>query len=120
MPSSLDALDYIPILALGMVCALVGVAIMRGVTLTEDLFRRSRVPTWLRPAIGGLAVGTLGLVSPAVLSSGHGALGIVIEAPYSLTHVGLLVVLKSVASAISKNSLGVNLVTFSGRFFAFA
>jgi CIC family chloride channel protein len=104
VPSSLDALDYIPILALGMVCALVGVAIMRGVTLTEDLFRRSRVPTWLRPAIGGLAVGTLGLVSPAVLSSGHGALGIVIEAPYSLTHVGLLVVLKSAASAISIGS----------------
>ena len=104
VPSSLDALDYIPILALGMVCALVGVAIMRGVTLTEELFRRSRVPTWLRPAIGGLAVGTLALVTPAVLSSGHGALGIVIEAPYTLTHVGLLVVLKSAASAISIGS----------------
>ena len=104
VPSSLDALDYIPILALGMVCALVGVAIMRGVTLTEELFRRSSVPTWCRPAIGGLAVGTLGLVSPAVLSSGHGALGIVIEAPYTLTHVGLLLVLKSAASAISIGS----------------
>ena len=27
-----------------MVCALVGIAIMRGVTLTEELFRKSRVP----------------------------------------------------------------------------
>jgi CIC family chloride channel protein len=104
VPSEVDPLDYIPILALGMVCALVGVAIMRGVTLTEELFRRSHVPTWLRPAIGGLAVGTLGLVTPAVLSSGHGDLGIVIGAPYSLTHVGLLVVLKSAASAISIGS----------------
>ncbi|MGA3398775.1 MAG: chloride channel protein [Acetobacteraceae bacterium] len=104
VPTSLDALDYIPILALGMVCALVGVAIMRGVTLTEELFRRSRVPTWFRPAIGGLAVGTMALVTPAVLSSGHGALGIVIEAPYTLSHVGLLVVLKSAASAISIGS----------------
>ena len=41
VPSRVDALDYIPILALGMFCALVGIAIMRGVTLTEELFRRS-------------------------------------------------------------------------------
>ena len=44
VPSRVDALDYIPILALGMVCALVGIAIMRGVTLTEELFRKSGVP----------------------------------------------------------------------------
>ena len=39
-----------------------------------------------------------------MLSSGHGALGVVIEAPYTLTHVALLVVLKSIASAISIGS----------------
>jgi CIC family chloride channel protein len=87
-----------------MVCALVGIAIMRGVTLTEDLFRKSGVPGWLRPACGGLAVGALALMTPAVLSSGHGALSVVIEAPYTLTHVTLLVVLKSIASAISIGS----------------
>jgi CIC family chloride channel protein len=104
VPSRVEALDYIPILALGMVCALIGIAIMRGVTLTEELFRKSGVPVWLRPTFGGLAVGTLALVTPAVLSSGHGALGVVIEAPYTLTHVALLVVLKSIASAISIGS----------------
>ena len=104
VPTRVEALDYIPILALGMVCALVGIAIMRGVTLTEELFRKSGAPGWLRPMFGGLAVGTLALVTPAVLSSGHGALGVVIEAPYTLTHVTLLVVLKSVASAISIGS----------------
>ncbi len=104
VPSRVDALDYIPILALGMLCALVGIAIMRGVTLTEDLFRKSGVPVWLRPMFGGLAVGVLALLTPAVLSSGHGALGIVIEAPYTLTHVAMLLVLKSIASAISIGS----------------
>ena len=104
VPTRVEALDYIPVLALGMVCALVGIAIMRGVTLTEDLFRKSGVPGWLRPACGGLAVGALALMTPAVLSSGHGALSVVIEAPYTLTHVTLLVVLKSIASAISIGS----------------
>ena len=104
VPTRVDTLDYIPILALGMVCALIGIAIMRGVTLTEELFRRSGVPGWLRPLFGGIAVGVMGLLSPAVLSSGHGALGIVIEAPYSIAHLGMLVVLKSCASAISIGS----------------
>jgi len=103
-PGTVDPLDYIPILALGMVCALVGVAIMRGVTLTEELFRRSGAPIWLRPAVGGLAVGTLGLVTPAVLSSGHGDLGNVIEMPFPLSYFLMLVVLKSCASAISIGS----------------
>ncbi len=104
VPTRVDALDYIPILALGMVCALIGIAIMRGVTLTEELFRRSGVPGWLRPLFGGLAVGMMALLTPAVLSSGHGALGIVIEAPYTIAHLGMLVVLKSCASAISIGS----------------
>jgi CIC family chloride channel protein len=104
VPSRIDGVDYVPILVLGMICALIAIAIMRGVTLTEQLFRRSRVPAWLRPSIGGLAVGTLALVSPMVLSSGHGALEPVITTPYSLPHIGLLIVLKAAASAISLGS----------------
>jgi CIC family chloride channel protein len=104
VPSHIDALDYIPILALGMLCALLGISIMRGVTITEDLFRKSRVPVWLRPCIGGLAIGTLALVTPAVLSSGHGAIGMNFETHDKLIWVVLLVVLKATASAISIGS----------------
>ncbi len=104
VPTAIEAIDYVPILALGMLCALGGIAIMRGVTLVEDLFRRSGVPSWLRPALGGLAVGAMALASPAVLSSGHSALRIALDAPYGLSHIALLIVLKSVASAISIGS----------------
>ncbi len=104
VPTRIDAIDYIPILALGMLCALVGIAIMRGVTVTEELFRKSRIPAWLRPAIGGLAVGLLALWTPAVLSSGHGALGVVFGAAYSFHYLLILVVIKAIASAISIGS----------------
>ncbi len=104
VPGHIEALDYIPILALGMLCALLGISIMRGVTITEDLFRKSRVPIWLRPAIGGLAIGILALVTPAVLSSGHGALGQTFEHHDKLYLIVLLVVLKAAASAISIGS----------------
>ncbi len=80
------------------------VAIMRGVTLTEDLFRRSGVPNWLRPAIGGLALGMLALITPPVLSSGHGALSRWSRTRPTRWRICWCVVLKSCASAISLGS----------------
>jgi chloride channel protein, CIC family len=104
LPTAIPPVDYLPVLALGMLAALVGIAIMRGVTLTEEAFRRSRVPPWLRPAIGGLAVAGLAMITPQVLSSGHAALQVGMDAPYPLKHVAVLIVLKAAASAISLGS----------------
>ncbi len=104
VPTVIEAVDYVPILALGMLCALGGVALMRCVTLVEGLFRRSRMPGWTRPAVGGLVVGAMALLSPAVLSSGHSALRVALDAPYSLQQIGLLILLKALASSISIGS----------------
>ena len=104
LPSRILPVDYLPLIALGMISALVGIAIMRMVTVTESVFRQSGVPAWARPALGGLAVGTLALYSPAVLSSGHSAMQIGLAGQWSLFDVTLLLVLKSLASAISIGS----------------
>ncbi len=101
---SLFPANYPAILVLGAFCALIGIAVMRAVTLVEDLFRKSGIPAWLRPTVGGVVVALLALVTPAVLSSGHGAIGMVINANYALIWVACLVVLKSVASAVSIGS----------------
>jgi CIC family chloride channel protein len=95
---------FLPLIALGVLAALAGIGLMRGVTLTEEAFRRSTVPIWLRPAIGGLVVGALGLVSPLVLSSGHGALKAGLTADLPLRTLLLLLALKAVASSISIGS----------------
>ena len=104
VPSQIEGIDYIAIVALGVVCALVAIAIMRGVTLTEEGFRRSKVPVWLRPGIGGLFIGALALLTPSVLSSGHAALAVGIDAPYTLSHILLLLSLKAIAAAVSIGS----------------
>ncbi len=104
VPSVLEPVDYLPVLALGMVCALGGIAIMRGVTLVEEWVRRSGLPVWLRPVLGGVVVGVLALWSPQVLSSGHEALRLGLDSPYSATHIALLILAKSVASAVSIGS----------------
>lgn len=64
-PPAIPPLAYLPITLLGAVAALVAVALMKGVTLTERALHALPVPIWLRPAIGGLLVGLLALISPS-------------------------------------------------------
>ena len=104
VPSHIPGLDYPPLLVLGMVAALAGIALMRGVTLSEELFRRLVGPTWLRPAIGGAMLGGLALFSPQILSSGHGALRVDIGLEAPLGRFALLFAVKCLASAISLGS----------------
>jgi CIC family chloride channel protein len=104
LPTGMATADFLPVLALGAVCALMGIAIMRSVTLTEQLFTRIRVQGWLRPAIGGLALGCLALITPAVLAAGHGALHAALTADLPLKTVLVLLGLKAAGSAISLGS----------------
>ena len=104
LPTVIPALDYLPMLGLGIIAALAGIGIMYGVTLAEQAFRATRVPAWLRPAVGGLAVASLAMASPQVLSAGHAALAFGLDAPYPLRHLALLFLLKAAASAISLGS----------------
>ncbi len=93
------------LLVLALVCAGLGIAIMRGVTLVDDLFKRSRLPAVLQPAVGGLGLGAMALVTPHVLSSGHGALAVLLHAaPPAVGVLALTLALKSLASAISIGS----------------
>src|SRR3984893_5491953 len=46
--------DYFMFFGLGIASAGLGIAVMKGVTWTEALFRRQAVPRWARPALGGL------------------------------------------------------------------
>lgn len=103
-PASIPPLAYLPIAVLGGVSALVAVGLMKGVTLTERAFQALPLPVWMRPALGGLLVGLLALISPSVLSSGHMAMRAgLIDTPPLLLALGLLG-LKALASAISIGS----------------
>ncbi len=104
LPPGIETVDFLPVIALGMLCALAGIAVMYSVTLTERGFTGSRVPAWLRPVIGGLAVAGLSVVTPAVLSAGHGALREGLTANLPLRTLLTVLVLKAAASAISLGS----------------
>ncbi|MCU0620046.1 MAG: chloride channel protein [Gemmatimonadales bacterium] len=69
-----DPRELAPYLVLALVVAFgarVYVQVFYGL---RDLFRRIPGPPWIRPALGGLVVGAIGLVVPQALSTGFGVL----------------------------------------------
>jgi chloride channel protein, CIC family len=89
---------------LGILAALVGIAIMRGVALCEALLSKTSLWPPLRPALGGLVVGLLALVTPQVMSSGHGALHFAGFVSIPLAVIATVFVLKAIASIASLGS----------------
>lgn len=93
-------------LLLGVLCAFVAVGFMRAVIATENLFNRFPVP-WLRPGLGGLAVGAIALAVPEVLGRGYATTGGILQGdiPVSAALVGLLLA-KTLATSASLGSWG--------------
>jgi len=96
--------DYPATILLGMLCAVLGVAIMRAVHLVEVLFGHSRLPKPSWPILGGAVMAGLGLITPQVLSAGHGALRVDIPAHLSIEVLLALLGLKILASVTSLGS----------------
>jgi CIC family chloride channel protein len=96
--------DLVIASALGLAAALVGITIMRGVALCETLLSKVRLWPPLRPALGGLIVGLLALVTPRVMSSGHGALHVTAVTEMPLAAIGTVFALKALASIVSLGS----------------
>ena len=95
--------DYFACAGLGLVAAMVAVALMRMVSLVEVLSMRA-FPRWAQPAIGGLAVAAMAAATPEVLASGHGALEKQLLSMGPLSILLAVFVLKAVASAVSLGS----------------
>ena len=93
--------EYLLYALLGLVCAGLGIAFMQAVTLLEQRVRRSGLPPYLSPAVGGFLLIPLALVSPVVLSGGHGALSLTLMTQLSVGALFLTLVLKMTASAVS-------------------
>jgi CIC family chloride channel protein len=89
---------------LGILAALFGIVIMRGVALCETLLLKTGLWPPLRPALGGLAVGLLALLTPQVMSSGHGALHFAGIVSMPLAFIAGVFVLKAIASVLSLGS----------------
>ena len=99
--SSLAVHDVVIAGGVGLVAAIFGIALMRGVAACEVLFTRLRVRPAFRPMVGGAMVGLLAMISPQVMSSGHGALHLTGIFKLPLATIALIFALKALASIVS-------------------
>ena len=95
---------------LGVCAGLVGIAYTSSFYGINGFFHRVKLPRWVKPAIGGLAVGLIGLVFPQILGISYGWVQLFMDSKFLLT-VPLWVLLclpfaKIIATGLSLGSGG--------------
>ena len=103
-----SAKELLSYLVLGCAAALVGVAYIRLLHWAEESFEGWRFPDWLKPAVGGLAVGAIILLGRReVMGDGYAVLGAALRSPSAdVPLLFLLVAVKLVATVLTIGSGG--------------
>jgi CIC family chloride channel protein len=109
LPSSLTfnhPLELAAYAVLGVLAGIVGVIeppIFYGV---RDAFRRLRIPNHVKPAVGGLLMGLIGMVFPATLATGFGWVQMAMTADFIGHQLIFLVFAKILAMSVTVSSGG--------------
>ena len=94
---------------LGALCGLIGILYVKAFYGTKSVFDRLKIPNVIKPAIGGLLLGIIGMFVPHVLGTGYGwlqkaILGDFLGLPEAL--IFALIFLKILATALTVGSGG--------------
>jgi CIC family chloride channel protein len=95
---------YLLFALLGVCSAGFSILAMQSVTWVEKGLRRIALPSWLRPAVGGVCLTQLAIFLPQVLGSGHGGIQYLFDHPWPLATLVVVLAAKLIASAISIGS----------------
>ncbi|WP_253638705.1 MULTISPECIES: chloride channel protein [unclassified Bradyrhizobium] len=98
---SVSVEQYLALIVLALIAGGVGILVMRSSVLFERMFTQSWLPLWIRPAIGGICVGALAIVTPQVLAAGHGAMVLDMHHEMAAGLIATIIVLKLAACMIS-------------------
>ncbi len=94
-------------LVLGALAGVAAVAFIRTLYSFEDFFdHRVKIAPWLKPAIGGLLVGSIALVDPGVLGGGYPQIGAALHGDMLILSLGALILLKPIATSLTLGSGG--------------
>jgi len=89
---------------LGVVCALIAISFQISLKALDFWARNITMPLWLRPIIGGLIIGIMGLFLPQILGVGYEPTFDALSGKMELKLLLLLVVAKMLATAITMAS----------------
>ncbi len=98
--------------AMGLLAAVVGVGFSRFLYLSEDIWDAIRFPEYLKPAVGGLLLGAVGLLSfqvdgvPRIFGVGYGSISAALFGQLALGVMLALLLLKALATSLTLGSGG--------------
>ena len=95
--------------AVGLISAGVSVAYVKTFYAITDYFNRLRLKKFLKPALGGVLVGIIGMFLPQILGTSYGWLQIAIYKDYTLLPlyiIGLVIIFKILATSLTIGSGG--------------
>lgn len=96
-----SAWEFPAFLLLGLVCGLVAVGLQITIERAEKTARSISMPLWLRPVLGGLALGIFACFIPEIIGVGYEVTNLALREKYSLAFLFLLIVSKTLAIAIT-------------------
>ncbi len=89
---------------LGLLCGVLGALLSRGLYRSEDAFAKLNLGQPWFPAIGGLAVGLIGLAVPQILGVGYNVITNILLGKVALELVALIAVAKAAAWILAMGS----------------
>ncbi len=94
-------------LVLGVLAGLIGCLFSRSIYVSGDLFDKTKIPAWIRPAFGGLLVGLVALLGmPHVMGVGYASIEALFQGELPVRTLAVLVFLKLTMTAVTIGSGG--------------
>ena len=98
--------EFIPYSILGVLAAVVAVGFINILYKSEDLFGKINIPEWIKPAIGGLVIGALGIFYPQIFGVGYETMDLALAGKLTWSFLLMLILLKVFATSVTIGSGG--------------
>jgi chloride channel protein, CIC family len=90
----------------GFIAAFVALIYIKSVYKSEDIFNAWGIPEYVKPAIGGVGVGLIGLYFPQIFGVGYESIELALYGKIGLVLVSTLVLMKILATSVTLGSGG--------------
>jgi chloride channel protein, CIC family len=101
-----SAWELLPYLLLGLLAGMTSLLFVRALFGTQDIFEKLPIPNWLKPAIGMLLVGAIGIWWPHVYGNGFETVNLTLREQIPIIMLCALVPIKMIASSLTFGSGG--------------
>ncbi|MFH2054525.1 MAG: chloride channel protein [bacterium] len=89
---------------LGLICGIVAVTFTRVLFVAEDLSDNAKIPGILKPAVGGLLLGTVAIFLPQIYADGYESIHAALSGEFGIAFLFILIFAKIFATSLTLGS----------------